>query len=213
MKTVKQKARVATLTDKESVAQVSLDDALNIAINEQRKDILEGFESFVSAMGSASQAKTKLKEPKKPIKVHITYAGLTGDYAKALSPYVTSDSRTVVKDIGGLAWALAANHSSEARQWFDRGQIDAALTHFAKAERAIGEALAVPRYRTAESQLKAIVGHAKPGGSFDKGNRIRGIWASGRYTNRDECAEQECAYLGMSYSAARKALRNTPNPA
>lgn len=54
--------------------------------------------------------------------------------------------------------------------------------------------------------------HSKPGGSRDKRENIRTIWASGKYTSRDLCAEQECSALGMSFSVARKALRNTPDP-
>lgn len=55
--------------------------------------------------------------------------------------------------------------------------------------------------------------HSRPGGSKDKRNQIQEIWKSGKYTSRDICAEQECAALGMSFSTARKALRNTPDPA
>ena len=54
--------------------------------------------------------------------------------------------------------------------------------------------------------------HDKPGGSRDKRRQIREIWASGKYTSRDICAEQECAGLEMSLSSARKALTNEPNP-
>jgi hypothetical protein len=54
--------------------------------------------------------------------------------------------------------------------------------------------------------------HSKAGGSIDKQNKMRAIWATGKFTNRDLCAEQECAALGMSFSTARKALRNTPKP-
>ena len=54
--------------------------------------------------------------------------------------------------------------------------------------------------------------HDQPGGTREKQDAIRAIWATGKHENRDLCAEQECAALGMSFSAARKALRNTPNP-
>ncbi len=55
--------------------------------------------------------------------------------------------------------------------------------------------------------------HNKPGGSRDLAEKIRAIWASGRFTSRDICAEQEWEGLRFgSMSAARKALRNTPNP-
>jgi hypothetical protein len=53
--------------------------------------------------------------------------------------------------------------------------------------------------------------HGKPDGSREKQGRIREAWASGKYTSRDRCAEEECGAIGMSFSAARKALRNTPN--
>jgi hypothetical protein len=55
--------------------------------------------------------------------------------------------------------------------------------------------------------------HDKPGGTRSKQVAIRAAWASGKYTSRGICAEQECAALGMSFDAARKALRNTPKPA
>lgn len=49
-------------------------------------------------------------------------------------------------------------------------------------------------------------------GNRAKQEAIKGIWASGKYSSRDICAEQECAALGMSFSSARKALRGTPTP-
>ena len=54
--------------------------------------------------------------------------------------------------------------------------------------------------------------HNQPGGSRDKQQQIREIWATGKYSSRDRCVEVECAELDMSISAARKALRNTPAP-
>ena len=57
----------------------------------------------------------------------------------------------------------------------------------------------------------ADIRHSAPGGSRDKRHQIVDIWLSGKYTSRDICAEQECAALGMSFSTARKALRNTPD--
>jgi hypothetical protein len=41
---------------------------------------------------------------------------------------------------------------------------------------------------------------------------IRKIWASGKYTDRDLCAREECDHLGASYSVVRRALNATPNP-
>ncbi len=54
--------------------------------------------------------------------------------------------------------------------------------------------------------------HGKPGGSRDKQEQIRRIWASGKYSSRDICAEQEAAALGMSFKTARNALVGTPDP-
>lgn len=54
--------------------------------------------------------------------------------------------------------------------------------------------------------------HSKPGGSREKVEKIRAAWATGKYDSRDVCAEQECAAIGMSFSTARKALRNIPKP-
>lgn len=59
---------------------------------------------------------------------------------------------------------------------------------------------------------KANAVHDKPNGSRAKRKAIQDLWASGKYTSRDICAEQECAALEMSFSTARKALRGTPNP-
>jgi hypothetical protein len=55
--------------------------------------------------------------------------------------------------------------------------------------------------------------HAKPNGTREKRLAIQRIWASGKYKNRDLCAEQECAHLDMSFSTARRALRNIPRNA
>lgn len=55
--------------------------------------------------------------------------------------------------------------------------------------------------------------HSKPGGAVEKAEAIRAAWASGKYSSRTVCAEQECAHLGISFDSARKALRNTPDPA
>lgn len=56
----------------------------------------------------------------------------------------------------------------------------------------------------------ANVRHDKPGGAREKQEAIRKLWRNGKYQSRDVCAEQECAAVGMSFSAARKALRNVP---
>ncbi|HQS03959.1 MAG: hypothetical protein B7Y07_11685 [Halothiobacillus sp. 24-54-40] len=70
----------------------------------------------------------------------------------------------------------------------------------------------VKKYKKEKASNAANARHSKPDGARAKAEAIRGIWASGKYSSRDICAEQECAALGMPFSTARKALRNTPDP-
>lgn len=65
----------------------------------------------------------------------------------------------------------------------------------------------------AKAKAMAEARHGKPGGARDKQSAIRAAWASGKYSSRALCAEQECGALGMSFDTARRTLRNTPNPA
>ena len=69
-----------------------------------------------------------------------------------------------------------------------------------------------PNWRRASGKKAVEARHNQPGGSREKRQRIQDIWASGKYSSRDRCAEEECAALDMSFTAARKALRNTPDP-
>lgn len=71
---------------------------------------------------------------------------------------------------------------------------------------------AIGQKASSRGRRAADARHNAPGEARDKANQIRKIWATGKYTSRDICAEQECAALGMSFSSARKALRNTPEP-
>lgn len=71
---------------------------------------------------------------------------------------------------------------------------------------------AVDAYKSKRGKIAANALHSKTGGSRENAQRIRQLWASGKYSSRDICAEQESAALGISFAAARKALRNTPDP-
>ena len=64
-------------------------------------------------------------------------------------------------------------------------------------------------WRKQTAKAAADARHNRPGGSRDKQRQIREIWATGKYSTRDLCAEEECAALGMSFAAARRALRNS----
>lgn len=92
---------------------------------------------------------------------------------------------------------------SEARK---RGSPSKSATD--QAESQVGS----PEWRKQTAAIAANARHDRPGGSRDKQRQIREIWATGKYSSRDRCAEEECAALEMSYAAARKALKNTPDP-
>jgi len=67
-------------------------------------------------------------------------------------------------------------------------------------------------WRSQNAKAAADARHDRPGGSREKRAKMRAFWASGKYTSRDRCAEEECGALGMSIGAARRALENTPDP-
>lgn len=97
---------------------------------------------------------------------------------------------------------------AEARVASPQGEGQAANADNATPTSGVGS----PNWRTANATRAADALHNQPGGSREKHRRIRDIWASGKYSSRDRCAEEECAALDMSLTAARKALRNTPDP-
>lgn len=106
--------------------------------------------------------------------------------------------------------ALLADQGQALEAWgkSKKSRREAVKLH-AEAEKKLSQKLddASARGRAAADTL-----HNKPGGSREKVAAIRNLWASGKYSSRDLCAEQECAHLVMSFSAARKALRNAPKP-
>jgi len=67
-------------------------------------------------------------------------------------------------------------------------------------------------WRKANAKAAANARHSKPGGARDMQAAMRLRWQSGKYTSKDLCAEQECGSLGISFSAARRALKNAPRP-
>lgn len=66
--------------------------------------------------------------------------------------------------------------------------------------------------RSSKAKKAINIRHDKKGGSRDKRNQIREIWATGKYTTKTRCAEEEYDALGMSFSTAIKALQNAPKP-
>ncbi len=66
------------------------------------------------------------------------------------------------------------------------------------------------KYYSDLGKKRAEARHSKPGGSREKRKKIQEIWASGKYTSKTLCAEEEYAALGMSFDTARRALQNEP---
>lgn len=64
----------------------------------------------------------------------------------------------------------------------------------------------------ARSKDAADKGHEKPTGSRDKKQKIRDIWASGKYKTKVLCAEEEYVALEVSFDKARRDLIGTPDP-
>jgi len=88
----------------------------------------------------------------------------------------------------------------------DRNPFDYSPDAFLKPVVDIGKKEGV-----SESTRKAAnAKHAKTGQAKEK---IKEIWATGKFTTRAICAEQEWQSSGFkSFDTARKALRNTPDP-
>lgn len=83
----------------------------------------------------------------------------------------------------------------------------------AVAGQASFPAIGSPEWRKQNAKNAANVKHAQTAQRrSEQREQILAAWASGRYTSRDRCAEEECGALGMSFSTARKILRNTPEP-
>ena len=78
-------------------------------------------------------------------------------------------------------------------------------------ESVASPALGTREWRIQNARKAANARHDREGGSRDKKAQIREIWAKGNYSTKDICAEQECAALDWSFSAARKALYNQPD--
>jgi predicted N-acetyltransferase YhbS len=77
---------------------------------------------------------------------------------------------------------------------------------------AIGMLEAEKIFKKFQAENAANTRHSQPGGSHDKQDEIRELWATGKYKSRNKCAMDECGKIGMSYATARRALQNTQKP-
>ena len=93
--------------------------------------------------------------------------------------------------------------------------IDYTLVHILEPVKELQKRSAIEgqeKYRQEKARGAALARHSSPDGSHAKRDRLQEIWASGKYTSRDICAEQECGNLGVSFSTARRYLYGTPEP-
>lgn len=146
----------------------------------------------------------------------LTEEGEAASISSALAAVLDVGSSTLSFPI--VAAGLPSDHAMEKL-----GGLDQELTSTDEARivsdettthaTAIGElTVGSPAWRKENARTAANSKHDRPGGSRDKRRQICEAWASGKYSSRDTCAEQECAALGISYSTARRALNNTPEP-
>ena len=138
--------------------------------------------------------------------IDVFFAGLGHETAIAdIAKKLKSSNKTTLTRV--LAKTILLNQKTNASNGLMGFMIQGASTIIEELPAKITKENNVNRASHAADAL-----HNQVGGSREKQEIIRNIWAGGKYSARDICAEQECAGLGMSFSAARKALRNTPDP-
>lgn len=54
--------------------------------------------------------------------------------------------------------------------------------------------------------------HNSTGGCVERKTAALATWATGNYSNRDICAEQECDHLGVKFKTYRTYLNGAPDP-
>ena len=102
--------------------------------------------------------------------------------------------------------------SDMRRIWALHNDLAVAQSFLSSREELAAKQWELNQERSTKARKAAIARHSKPGGSHEKQRKIREAWASGKYSTKDLCAEEEYAALEMSFSSARKALRGEPEP-
>jgi hypothetical protein len=90
----------------------------------------------------------------------------------------------------------------------------------ASARRAILDMIKNPQflrliakeYQSSKNRKAAISLHSRPRKSDKIREAALEIWSSGKYRNKDICAEQEYEHLGKAFKTVRNYLRGAPNP-
>lgn len=113
-------------------------------------------------------------------------------------------------DWEAIGWAI---HEGKAEALFEalmRSRDLAEWKAYLEAHPPSPEVLAIALFLGQEKHNSERARHAGKQKNAKGREKIQAIWASGKYSSRNLCAEQECDALDMSYETARKALRNTP---
>lgn len=148
------------------------------------------------------------KEVREGIEVSKEWREYFAESMKRISPLI----KTVIENAD--AWKAEAAALYEALHEADIHQAEKYIAKHPPSAGAIAFLILVTqdKFKSENAAMMANLRHSKPGGSRDKAQQMRELWASGKYTAKDICAEQECSALGMSFSSARKALVNLPKP-
>lgn len=120
---------------------------------------------------------------------------------------VTTDYESKERYAQEILWGIASAREAIAKGDAVKAAI-AALRVGELIERARIKFEREPAHKSETAREAVNARHNKPGGAKERREKIRAAWASGNYTSKNICAEEEydaCGYT--SAEAARKALR------
>lgn len=183
------------------------------------QELIALFEKMASSTSEASKTAVSTKERELEIrsrllKSSITYDDLINELASTMASYELMEEAYETANQICEGYELIITTSSKAVRTLIESHEHALDEQIRIAMQSINSALMMGAQldRSKRASHAANARHSQQGGSRETRDKIRKIWMSGKYTSRDRCAEEECGALGISFSAARKALRNTPDP-
>lgn len=143
------------------------------------------------------------------------YACFLADEAKALARITSKEGDVLLMD----DWAFPRTREQVICMCFEylMGAMEACYYGqlITKQTLNMGEEILAgltKKHDSERGRKGAVTLHSRPGGAWEKVNQIRAMWASGKYSSKDVCAEQEYAALNWNFSSARRALRGQPDP-
>ena len=139
----------------------------------------------------------------------LSYAAISKSSAESLE----FENRSLKKLLGALEKALLLSRELFNRQKSAHEEIDklSEIQEKAATTRQFIEGN-IAGHRARKKMVAKRGGDAKNVVANEKRQQIKDAWASGKYSSRGVCSEEECAGIGMAYGVARKALNNTPDP-